>query len=151
MSYDREYLGAALVPKSNASLTGLNLAAAAAQWCGYAVMTPVNIRRLLFIVSVQTLSGLVAPVVEAKRRPTFGSASGAVSLGTLTIPTASTVGQVFYKDIAYVRLNAGEELSLEIKTQATDSGTAAGVGFFGFVAEMAPEYAGDQSNMVASA
>lgn len=141
----------AIVAKSNAPLTALNLAAATGQYAGYAVHAPVALNRISFLVTTAVTSGSVNGQVAFKRYPTFGSSSGAVAIGTLTIPNAAAVGSVYYKDVSYVRVNAGEELAVLINVQCVDAGTAAGAGFVGFLFDPAPEYAGNQTNMTASA
>ncbi len=131
--------------------TALNLAATAALWAGYAVHAPVALNRIDFLVTTQTTSGSVAGQVGFIRYPTYGSTTNSVAIGTLTIPNAATVGQVYYKDVAYVKLNAGEELAVWITRQCVDAGTAAGAGFPGFLFDPAPDYVTNQTNMVASA
>ncbi len=141
----------ALVAKATTPFTALNLAAAAAQYTGYAVHAPVALNRISFLVTTAVTSGSVAGAVAFKQYPTFGSSTNSVAIGTLTIPNAAAVGQVYYKDVSYVRLNAGDELAVLINVQAVDAGTAAGAGFVGFTFEPAPEYVANQSNMIASA
>lgn len=131
--------------------TALNLAASVGNYAGYAVHAPIALNRISFIVTTAVTSGSVAAQVAFKRFPTFGSTSGSVSLGALTIPTAASVGQVYYKDIAYVKLNAGEQLMIQKGVQAVDAGTAQGAGFVGFLFDPAPDYVTNQTNMVASA
>lgn len=141
----------ALVPKSNATLTALNLAASTGQYAGYAVMAPVALNRIMFLVSTAVTSGSVAGQVVFKQYPTFGSTTNSVALGTLTIPNAAAVGSVYYKDIAYTKLNAGDELSVLIGVQAVDAGTAAGAGYVGFQFDPAPDYVGNNTDQIASA
>ena len=73
---------------------------------------------------------------------------------TMTIPSGTKAGAVLYQDIAYgtkttLGLNAGEELSLEVVTQASDSGTAAGVGFITFEFAAVTDSSLNQTNMTA--
>ncbi len=140
-----------VVPVSSGFTTALNLAATAALYQGYAVMAPVALNRLSFIVTTATTSGSVAGQVGFIRYPTYASTAASVAIGTLTIPTAAAVGSVYYKDVAYSKINAGEELAVWITRQQVDSGTATGAGFVGFSFELAPQSVADQSNMVASA
>lgn len=140
-----------LVQTSNAWLTPLNLAAATGNYAACAIMTPLALNRLSFLVTTAVTSGSVAGQVAFKRYPTYNSSAGSVAIGTLTIPNAASVGQVYYKDVGYTKLNAGEQLQILIGTQAVDSGTAAGAGYVGFSYEPAPDSTGNQTNMVASA
>jgi len=141
----------AVVRIDSAADTALNLAASVGNWAGYAIHAPVALNRISFLVTTAVTSGSVAAQVGFYRFPTYGSTSGSVLIGALTIPTAASVGQVYYKDVAYARLNAGEELMITKKVQAVDSGTAAGAGFPGFMFDPAPEYVANETNMVASA
>lgn len=135
--------------------TAANLAATAGQWVGFAVLSPIMATRLKFIVTTAVTAGTTAPVVAVKRRPTLGSSSNAVVLTSMTIPNGAAVGTVYYRDIPYGSgtsnkyLNAGEELSLEVTTQATDGGTAAGAGFITVERENVVDQAANQSKMVA--
>lgn len=145
----------ALKRRSNAADTAANLAATAAQWVGYAVVMPVSVIRVMFFVTTAVTAGLVAPVIAVKRRPTFGSSSGAVTIASMTIPNGAAAGKVYYQDIVYgsgssskVLVNAGEELSLDVATQATDSGTAAGAGFITIIYDPAVDADANQSNMI---
>ena len=137
--------------KSNAEDTALNLAAAAASYGGFAVLQPISVKRLLFMVTTQVTAGLTAPAVNFLSKPTYGNTSNQVTLGTLTITNGATVGQVFYKDLSdATRVSAGYELTLNASVQAVDSGTAAGAGWFGMIWEPAPDADANQSNLVKS-
>lgn len=81
------------------------------------------------------------------RRPTHGSTSGEVSIGVLTIPAATTVGQTVYKVVSGVSINAGEEVVVKLTTAAATSGGCV----FNFVADEDPEVVANQSNLIASA
>jgi hypothetical protein len=140
--------GYVLKRKTNAEDTALNLAATAAQYSGYAVLQPVSVRRLMFFVTTATTFGLIAPKVAVTSRPTYGSTSNAVTIGTMTIATGLTAGNVVVKDISdNVRIPAGNELSLDINVQGTDSGTAQGAGWFGIIWELAPDADANQTKM----
>lgn len=135
----------------NAEDTPLNLAAAVGNYAGYAVSGPVALNRVTFLVTTAVTSGSVAGQVAFKRFPTYGSTTGSVSIGSLIIPNAASVGQVYYKDLGYVKLNAGEELMIQKGVQAVDAGSAAGAGWVNFTFEPAPDAVGNQTNMIASA
>lgn len=148
--YSEEYIGGAIVPKSNASLTAASLVSAAV-YASWAVMEQIQLTRIMLVVSTQTLTGLVAPVVTFWARPTPASSSGEVSLGTLTIPSGSTVGQVIYKDIESIKIPPGYDLCVEVTTAGTDGGSAAGAGFVGFKGFSNPEDPRNVAKMVKSA
>ena len=140
----------ALSRASGAWDTALNLAASAALYAGYGVHQPIALNRISFLVTTLVTAGSVAGQVGFVQYPTYASTTNSVSLGVLTIPNATAVGTVVYKDISYVQLNAGNELAVWIKTQAVDSGNATGAGFPGFTFEPAPDSVGDQTNLLLS-
>ena len=153
MSYPEMLMyGQCLKRKSNAEDTAVNLAAAAASYGGYAVLMPINIKRFLFMVTTTVTSGLTAAQVQLLSRPTYGSSSGAVTLATLTIPTATAVGVVLYKDISdSTRVQAGYELQIQAPSvQAVDGGTAAGTGWVGFLWEPSPDADAAEANLLKS-
>lgn len=152
MAYnERMHVGLALMWRSNAFLTGANLAATAADWAEIHCHHPIQVRRISFGVTTAVTAGTTAPTVTVYRRPTAGSSSGQVLLGTLTIPNAQAAGTVVYKELESVRVKAGEGLAFRVNVQAVDGGTAAGVGFPGALVELDPEVPANQSNMTASA
>lgn len=139
-----------LVRKSNAHDTAENIAAAGAVYGGYLVTKPCQVTEFLFYVTLAVDADNVAPVVEVNQRPTYNSASGEVQIASITIPDGTAAGKVMRKVCdPPVLLNVGDELSFEHVTQATDSGTAAGTGFYDVVLE--PMAVGTQSDEVASA
>lgn len=140
-----------LVRASNAFDTAENLAAAAAVYGEYYVTKPCSFAELRFIVSTLVAADTTAPVVEANRRPTPGSATGEVQLASITIPEATAAGKVMVKRVEPVQLNVGDSLAFEHVTQAADSGTAAGAGFYDAVLHVDEESDGNQSDLVVSA
>lgn len=151
MSYPFQHGLGYLIRKSNAHDTAENLAAAAAVYGGYLVTKPCAIAEFKFYVNVLVEADNVAPVVEVNRRPTYNSSSGEVLIDQITIPEATAVGKVMSVRFAPVQLNVGDELSFEHVTQATDSGTAAGTGFYDAVLHVSHDSDGNQSDLVASA
>lgn len=155
MGYPEQVSYENIVLRAGTATTPANLAATAAQWVGYIAVSPVMATRLKFVVTTAVTAGTTAPVVAVKRRPTIGSTSGAVVLTSMTIPNGAAVGQVYYRDIPYGSgttnkyLNAGEELSYEVTTQAADGGTAAGAGFILVERENSVDQAANQTNMTA--
>lgn len=139
--------------KSGAPDTAINLAAAAASYAGYAVFQPISLKRLMFFVTTTVTAGTTAPKVGWLNYPTYANSSGAVTLGTITIPTGAAVGNVYYKDVSdATRILAGTELVLQAPlTQAADSGTAAGAGWMGMVWEPSPDADANNTKVIASA
>lgn len=149
MAYAQEMLHGALIRKSNALDTAEVLSAAAAVYGGYLVAKRITIKRLMFYVTAEVVADNV-PQVEFNRRPTYNSSAGEVLIGQLNIPAGTPAGTVVYKDIEPMDLEVGDELSFEHITQAGGVG-AAGAGFYGFVACLAPETPDNESNMIESA
>lgn len=83
----------------------------------FAVQQPFIVRAIAAcIVVVPTVT---APVLNFKRRPTPGSATGEVSIGTLTLPLTSVIGQVYYKKGFSTKLFPGEECVCDVTTAST--------------------------------
>ena len=97
-------------------------------------------------VTVNTAITVTAVVLNIKRRPTPGSATGEVSIGTLTIPVSTAIGKSVYKKGFAVKVSPGEEVVFDCTTAAT-----AGAGTLCLDVEEAPEEPGNVTNMVLSA
>lgn len=80
-------------------------------------LTPVIVRGIYAIVTVAPT--VTAPVINVKRRPTPGSATGEVSIGTLTIPVATAIGKCVYKVGFDTKIYPGEELVFDVTTAGT--------------------------------
>lgn len=145
MAYQNESHLLSIVPKSTAVFTAEDLSAANAVYGGYLVMKQCRIKRFVFYVTT-ALNTVAAAVVVVKRRPTYNSSSGEITLGTINLPNGTAAGSVVYKDISPVTLYPGDELSFEQTGQAA----TAGGGFYGVELEDDPEVASNQSKMVAS-
>lgn len=106
-----------------------------------------NVRVWRLVVKVTTsISSTGAVVVALKRRPTYGSSSGEVNLGTVSIPAAAVANAVYYKDITPYNCLIGDQLVFDCTTAASTSGAA----IAGFLADFDPEAAAN-SVMIASA
>lgn len=117
----------------------------------YHVATQMKVTRIMALVTTLVANDTIAAVITVYRRPTLGSAVGQVAIGTLTIPDGSAVSKVIYKDLDGTVVYPGEEIAFNVSTAGTDSGVAAGAFVGSFEADYDPEYAANQSNMVASA
>lgn len=123
--------------------------ASAAVIARFMAMHQVQVKQIAFVVSTATVSSANI-VVTVKRRPTVGSSSGEVTIGTLSIPTGVAAGKMYYKNVTPVTVAQGEEIVFEVTTAAAGMG-AAGAGYSGFDAEHDPEVPANNSDMVASA
>lgn len=109
------------------------------------------VQRIMALVTTAVVSS--APVsVAVYSRPTHGSTSGQVLLGTLNIPGGASVGQCYYKDIAdnLAPVNAGQELVFSV-TVAAAGGGAAGAAIPMALVDDSPEEPLNQPNLVLSA
>jgi hypothetical protein len=151
MSYSEEFIDKALVPSTTNFMTACNLAASTGDYGLWYVGEQVVLTRLQLIVSTTLVADVTAPVLTFYARPTFGTTTGQVSLGTLTIPDLTAAGKILYKNIESVKVPQGYTIAVNRSTQASSSGTAAGAGFVmvkGFVAVEDPR---NVSLMIASA
>lgn len=87
----------------------------------FAVQQPFIVRSIAACVVVAP--GTTPPVLNFKRRPTPASATGEVSIGTLTIPTTAAVGSVYYKTGFSTKIFPGEELVVDVTTASVTTGT----------------------------
>jgi hypothetical protein len=141
----------ALTRASNAFDTAEDLSASNAVYGQWLVGASCTIKRIKFYVTTAIVAGTTAPQVSFKKYSAYNVSSGAVTLGTLIIPTATAVGKIVYKDITPYDLAPGQALVAEQVVQAADSGTAAGAGFYMFDYDSDPEYVVDETKMVKSA
>jgi hypothetical protein len=152
MGYPQEQMGMAVVPASNAYLTAMTVTTAASGvYARWICMRRVMLKQLLFHVTVGITCGTADPVVLVRRRPTFNSTTGQVSVGAITIPTTTAIGTVMYKNITPTTFFPGDEISFEVGTGGTDGSAATGAGFVGFLFDLEPELAAEEDDMTASA
>lgn len=110
---------------------------------------PCIVRQIGFILTEELAGGTsVAPVVTFKKHPTPLSATGATTLGALTVPDATAVGKVVYKNLTPVSFTPGD--SVEI-SWTVGTGTPTGIGRWFLIAEEDPEHPSNVSDMIASA
>ncbi len=138
MSYDMERLAVEKVVAADID----DLGSTGVHTTSWMVTQACSVRRVLALVTT-VLDG--AAVVEFKRRPTFGSASGEVLVASLTVPTLTAAGKTVYKDFKSVNLLPGEELIAEVTSAAT-SGNA----LYGAKLELHEEAAVEVANMIKS-
>lgn len=83
---------------------------------------PFYVRRAA--VQILVAGTVAAIVVTIKKRITYASDTGAVAIGTLTLPSAtSAVGTVVYLDDLNTKIGYSEELYAVVSTAATSTGT----------------------------
>jgi hypothetical protein len=98
-------------------------------------------------VTITTAITVTSAIATVKYRPTPGSATGEVSLGTITLPvTGSAIGKQYWKKLTPYRALPGGELVLDVTQAAT-----AGAGVVGLICGETTEIPGNVTNMVESA
>jgi len=106
--------------------------------------TPATVRRLW--ATVTTVISTAASVITFTYRPTPGSATGQVTLGTLTIPNTTAVGKFLYKNLTSAqKIMPGGELV------ASFSGGSAGAATLGVTTDPSWDSEGNNTNAIASA
>ena len=102
--------------------------------------------RLLFTVLTAPTGG-TPPVLQFIFRPTPGSATNQVTIGTLTIPDATAIGKTLYKDVTDVSntLTVGGQIVCSCSTADT-----VGTGYWGIEVTDSPQNAKAVSTMILS-
>lgn len=110
----------------------------------FGVFANMRVTRLMALVS--TVMNSTGPVVlNFYRRPTHGSATGEVLIGSISISGTAAVGKCYFKDVAGVQVHPGEEVVCKVGTAATTSGKV----LSGLEANEEAEVPANISNMVA--
>lgn len=98
-------------------------------------------------VTITTAITVTDAIMTFKYRPTPGSATGEVALGTMTLPvTGSAIGKQWWKKFTPFKANPGGEIVIDVTQAAT-----AGAGVAGVLVHEVTEAPGNVANMVASA
>ena len=130
--------------KEYASVNAASLASTGVKLTLSPGLVPIKVRAVAVIVTTQAT--VTPPVITLKRRPTAGSASGEVSGGTVTLPTARVAGDVVYKKGFDITVSPGENFVLDCTTAGT-----AGAADLVVEYERSWEVAGNNAKMFASA
>lgn len=130
-------------------LADIDVGASSGDHGQFVCMRPCSIKQLLFAVTSEAISGSsVAPTVVFKKRVLIGSDTGAVAMGTLTLPHGTAIGKTVYKDITPVNFKVGDVILI---SWTIGTGTPTGMGHADALGELAPEVPGNMSDMIASA
>lgn len=142
MGYPQEIMVGAITRNSSAHDTAEVLTAAAAVYGSYSLHKPILVSEFSFVVST-AISDLTSSVVRLTK---VSAANVTTAIASLTIPNGTAVKKVVGKQFSPVKIATGEFLQMEHLTQGDLGGTPAGAGFYGFVAQLAPEYYGNETN-----
>lgn len=139
--YSEELLHGCVLPTSAPS--SAQSLASVADIMIYNIGEQITVSRIMLQVS--TAPTVTAPVVSVYARPTYGSSSGQILIGTLTIPVATVAGTIVYKNVESVKIPQGYQLAFSVTTAAS-----AGAGYSQFKAFMSSEDPKNVSAMLAS-
>lgn len=151
MSYVEEQRVSSFIPVTGGSTEIDALSGAGVHTASYVCMEQVLVRSLYAVVTTLVASDTAEAVITIKRRPTYGSATGEVSIGTLTIPDTTAAGKVIYKNVSPVEIQPGDQVVFEITTAATDGSSVAGNVVYGLRISANEEEEANSSDMVLSA
>jgi hypothetical protein len=115
----------------------------------FVCVQPCVIREAKFTVTLENVVGTTtAPYVVLTKYPTPGAAGTAVAIGTITVPTAATIGKSYYKSDLAIACAVGDVV--QVKWVIGTGGTVAGIGNVDWKCEASSEVVGNNSDMVAS-
>ena len=138
--YTQEQMGQSVISSTtSASLTPGQLSAAAGVYAKWLVTKPLTLKRAYVIITTNTTCESASAVIAVKKNLQYAVTTAQVTVCTLTIPTAATIGQVYANAFAPVNYYAGQEISFDLKTSGTSTATAAGAYFVAFDYELQPE------------
>jgi len=140
--YDQQKIDITILPPT--SLADAANIAASRFYCGY---QPIIVRHLWATITAAVATANATATF--KYRPTPGSDTGAVTLGTLVLPLATgAAGKQFFKKLtSELKMVPGSELILSF----TGGSGAGGIAAFGISAEPSWDAPGNNANMIASA
>lgn len=156
MSYDKrgsmlKYFVPNLAISGSATkpLAAINIAAANATHGEFICIVPCTIRQAQACVVLNTVSTSTVPVITLTKYTLPAGGGTATAIDTISIPDASTLGQVYYvKDLA-VSFLPGD--FLQVKHTLGTGGSVAGEAVVSWICEDDPEVFANNSKMVLSA
>ena len=138
----------ALATTTAGVLREMDIGAASADHGEYICIKPCIVKRVMFSLVGELAGGTsVAPTVIFKKRPTPLSATNESAVGTITIPDATAIGKVVYKEVN-VQFEVGD--SMEI-SHTVGTGTPTGMGYASAECMECPEVPANMSDMIESA
>lgn len=143
--YDHQTDVLGLVAGAAATDADIALGTAAVVAVAYAGLQPMLVKALT--AQVVTTFDTADTILTVTRRPTPGSGTGAVEIGTLTIPNAAAAPNVYYKEFnPPVKVSPGEELVI-----STDGGTTAGTAILRVLTNPSWEHPSNNTKLIESA
>lgn len=139
----------ALASTDGGVMKAIDIGAASGSAGEYLCVKQCMVAQLQFTMTEEAASGTTTPpTVVFKKRPTPLSASGAVTIGTLIIPSGTAIGKTVYLEVDPVEFAVGD--SMEI-SWTVGVGTPTGIGLASFVCNEDPEVALNNADMIESA
>jgi hypothetical protein len=130
-------------------LCAVDIGAANATHGEFVCVVPCVIRSAKFSVTKEAVVGTsTAPYVVLKHYPTPGAGGSATTVATITIPDATAVGKVVYKESLSQVCAVGDVI--QISHVIGTGGSVAGQGNVDWYCEFDPEVAGNNTDMSAS-
>lgn len=131
-------------------LACVDIGAANATHGEFVCVVPCVVRSAKFSVTAEAVVGTTtAPYVVLSKYGTPGAGGTQTVVGTITVPNASAVGAVIYKQNLSVAFAPGDVM--QIKHVIGTGGSAAGQGNVDWYCEASPEVPGNNTDMTASA
>ena len=139
----------AIAGNATKPLAAINVAAANATHGEFICTVPCTVRSLKAACVLLTVSTSTVPVVTFTKYTLPGAGGTSTAVGTLSIPDATAVGKVLYKDSLDVAFAVGDVM--QVKHTLGTGGSVAGEVVVSWDCELDPEVPGNNSDMVASA
>lgn len=139
----------AVVGTETKPLCAIDIGAANATHGEFVCVVPCVIRHAKFSVTLENVVGTTtAPYVVLTKYTTPGAGGTASVIGTITVPTGKTIGQVVYKEDLNVACAVGDVV--QIKHIIGTGGSVAGQGSVDWFCEIDPENPANNSDMAES-
>ena len=130
-------------------LCGVDIGAANATHGEFVCVVPCVMKSAKFSVTLENVVGTTtAPYVVLTKYTAPAAGGTATVVGTITVPTATAIGSVIYKENLNVAFAAGDVV--QIKHVIGTGGTVTGQGNVDWYCEIDPEVPGNNSDMSAS-
>ena len=130
-------------------MRAIDIGAASATHGEFICVKPCDVTNIKFAVTTEDVSGTTtAPTVVFTKRVLSGSDTGASAVGTLTIPSGTTIGKVVVKDVTPVNFQIGDAMKI---SWTIGVGTPTGEGIVSWVCQDDPEISGNNTDVIVSA
>jgi len=130
-------------------LCAVDIGAANATHGEFVCVRPCTIREAKFSVTLENVVGTTtAPYVILTKYTAPAAGGTATVVGTITVPTAATIGKAYYKTGLSTAFAVGDVI--QIKHVIVTGGTVTGQGNVDWICEETPEVLGNNTDLTAS-